>query len=149
MALLVLSNLLAANIDVGLKHCLSMGYHEDPLYRSAFIQIMSNLLRNGARFGGLSGQKIARRPTPYLDVLVDDNLAFAVAICEVCPASEVDEMLALLFRSLEAKGVLLSLIKVMIEKEVAQTSTPRNSSPTQGILLTSQTTSLSFSGPTL
>lgn len=53
---------------------------------------------------------------------MDDNLAFAVTICEVAPPADVDEMLALLFRSLEAKGTLLSLIKVMIEKEVAQTS---------------------------
>jgi len=30
-------------------------------------------------------------------------------------------MLALLFRSMEAKGILMDLVKVMIEKEVAQT----------------------------
>lgn len=121
--MLILSNLLAANIDVGLKHCLALGYHEDPLFRSAFIQVMSRLLRTGARFGGLNGTKHqANRSVPYLNLLANDNLAFAVAICEVCPGPEVDEMLALLFRSLEAKGTLLGLVKVMIEKEVAQTS---------------------------
>ena len=124
LAMVILSNLLASNIDVGLKHCLSLGYHADPSCRSAFIHIMSNLLKTGTRFGGLGDpQNQARRPTPYLDVLVEDNLAFAVAICEVCPASEVDELLALLFKSLEAKASLISLIKVMIEKEVAQTRT--------------------------
>lgn len=132
LAMAVLSNLLASNIDVGLKHCLSLGYHQDPLFRSAFIQIMSNLLRTGARFGGLGGaQNPARRPTPYLDVLVEDNLAFAVAICEICPASEMDELLGLLFRSLEANSSLISLIKVMIEKEVAQT---RESHPLQLVI---------------
>jgi neurofibromin 1 len=110
-------------MDVGLKHCLTLGYHENPLLRSAFLQLTSSILRTATPFGGLDSQSAqSNLPRPYLDALMADNLAFAVAICEVCPAPEADEMLALLFRSMEAKGTLMNLVKVMIEKEVAQTS---------------------------
>lgn len=122
LAIAALSNLLSANMDVGLKHCLTLGYHEDPLLRSAFLQLTSSILRTATPFGGLDNQSAqSKQPKPFLDALTSDNLAFAVAICEVCPLPEVDEMLALLFRSMEAKGTLMNLIKVMIEKEVAQT----------------------------
>lgn len=110
-------------MDVGLKHCLTLGYHEDPLLRSAFLQLTSSILRTATPFGGLDIQSTqSNQPKPFLDALVSDNLAFAVAICEVCPVPEVDEMLGLLFRSMEAKGTLMGLVKVMLEKEVAQTS---------------------------
>jgi neurofibromin 1 len=113
-------------MDVGLKHCLTLGYHENPLLRNAFLQLTSSILRTATPFGGLESQVTqSSDPRPFLDALVSDNLAFAVAICEVCPLPEVDEMLALLFRSAEAKGNLLSLVKVMLEKEVAQTSESR------------------------
>jgi len=122
LAISALSNLLSANMDVGLKHCLTLGYHEDPLLRSAFLQLTSSILRTATPFGGLDSQLAQNnQPKPFLDALTSDNLAFAVAICEVCPLPEVDEMLALLFRSMEAKGTLMNLVKVMIEKEVAQT----------------------------
>lgn len=52
-----MSNLLSANVDVGLKHSLSMGYHEDECTRIAFMHVLSNILRQGTRFTGLSGQR--------------------------------------------------------------------------------------------
>jgi hypothetical protein len=39
-----LSLLLNANIDVGLKHCLSMAYHDDPHVRTVFIHVFSQVL---------------------------------------------------------------------------------------------------------
>lgn len=39
-----LSLLLDANMDVGLKHCLSMAYHEDPHVRTVFIHVFSQVL---------------------------------------------------------------------------------------------------------
>lgn len=124
LAILVLSNLLSANIDVGLKHCLPLGYHEDPTIRTAFMQLLSNILQQGARFGGLGGAKTGLSATPkaYFEALTSPNLALAVALCEACPPSEIDEVSLLLFRVFEAKGALLNLMKVLIEREVALTS---------------------------
>lgn len=122
LAILVLSNLLSANVDVGLKHCLSLGYHEDSSIRTAFMQLITNILQQGTRFGGLATKGGTSAPKAYFDALTAPNLALAMAICESCPPGEVDEISMMLFRVFESKGTLLSLMKVLIEREVAQTN---------------------------
>ena len=123
LVVLIVSNLLAANMDVGLKHCLGLGYHEDHSLRVVFMQIMSNILRSG-NFGGLSSKRISSTPRAYLGALAgnNSNLTLAVAVCETCPPSEIDEMSMLLFRVFEAKGSILGLLKVLTEREVAMTN---------------------------
>jgi neurofibromin 1 len=122
LAISALSNLLSANIDVGLKHCLSLGYHDDPALRTAFMQLLANILQHGARFGGLNAKRMSTASKAYLDCLTDGNLAFAVAVVEACPPQEVDEITLLLFRTFEARGTVLPLVKVLVEREVTQTS---------------------------
>ncbi|WVW79391.1 hypothetical protein I302_101360 [Kwoniella bestiolae CBS 10118] len=124
LAILALSNLLSANIDVGLKHCLSLGYHEDPVLRTAFMQLMTNTLQQGTRFGGLSNNRVSTSTKNYLDLLAGPNLAMALAMVDVCPQSgnEVDELSTLLFRVFEGKGALLGLMRALIEREVALTN---------------------------
>jgi neurofibromin 1 len=122
LGVLALSNILSANVDVGLKHYLTLGYHENPALRTAFMQIMRTTLQQGTRFGGLGTRRGTMAPKALLQALAAPNLALAIAICEVCPSNEVDEMLVLLFRAFEARSSLLALMKVLIEKEVAQTS---------------------------
>jgi len=122
LAILVLSNLLSANVDVGLQHCLALGYHDDTAIRTAFMQLLANILQQGARFGGLATKDGSSAPKVYLDALTAPNLALAMAICDVTTGSDLDEISMLLFRTFEAKGNLLSLMKVLIEKEVQQTN---------------------------
>lgn len=121
--ILALSNLLSANIDVGLKYCLDLGYHDDSYLRIAFMQLMNTVLRQGARFGRLAAKRASSAPRPFINLISGPNYAFAVAICEACPPAELDEMASMLFRALEARGSLIGLIKVLIEREVSQTST--------------------------
>jgi neurofibromin 1 len=45
-----------------------------------------------------------------------------LSICDITTGSDLDEISMLLFRTFEAKGNLLSLMKVLIEKEVQQTN---------------------------
>ncbi len=123
LAVLALSNLLSANMDVGLKDCLALGYHQDPALRTAFTHISANILRQGNHFGGLGGSRTSSTPKVYLEVLTSPNLALALAVCESCPPNEVDEMSSLLFRTFEASSSLLKLLEVLIEREVSQTST--------------------------
>nr|XP_018259204.1 neurofibromin 1 [Kwoniella dejecticola CBS 10117]OBR81362.1 neurofibromin 1 [Kwoniella dejecticola CBS 10117] len=126
LAILALSNLLSANVDVGLKHCLTLGYHEDPVLRTASMQLMTNTLQQGARFGGLSSknQRSAESTNQYLDLMSGPNLALALAMVDVCPQSgnEVDELSTLLFRVFEGTGALLGLMRALIEREVAMTN---------------------------
>lgn len=49
-----ISNLLSANVEVGLKSTLAMGYHEDSRTRTAFMQVLANILNQGAQFDTLA-----------------------------------------------------------------------------------------------
>lgn len=54
LVITILSNLLSANIDVGLKHSLNIGYHENIEIRSAFVKVLYNILLQGTEFSSLS-----------------------------------------------------------------------------------------------
>jgi neurofibromin 1 len=69
MAIVALSNLLSANIDVGLKHSLGTGYHEDLEIRTAFVKVLCNLLAQGTEFNNLS------------DVAVNERYDKLVGVC--------------------------------------------------------------------
>jgi len=45
-----LTNLLSANMEAGLKHCLPMGYNEDPRARKIFVHIFARVLKQGTSF---------------------------------------------------------------------------------------------------
>jgi neurofibromin 1 len=50
-------------------------------------------------------------------------MVLAMTICEICPPSEVEIMISVLLNIFDSRASLLSLIKLMIEREVAQTGT--------------------------
>lgn len=63
-----ISNLLSANVDAGLKSTLAMGYHEDTRTRAAFMQVLANILNQGAQFDTLADNIIADRYEKLADV---------------------------------------------------------------------------------
>jgi len=60
LAIAGISNMLMANMDIGLKHCLVYGYHDDSRLRGTFLLIFTRVLRLGGRFDGL--ESIATQP---------------------------------------------------------------------------------------
>lgn len=88
------------------------------------MRLLTSILQRGARFGGLSAKRLSSAPKPYLDLLTSDpdNLAMAVAMCDCASPSEIDELSLLLFRVFESKGNCLGLVKMLAEREIAQTS---------------------------
>jgi len=46
-------------------------------------------------------------------------MVLALTICDICPPSEVDMMISVLLNVFNTRASLLSLMKAMIEKEVA------------------------------
>jgi hypothetical protein len=71
--ILALSNLLSANVDSGLKYSLSMGYHEDTKTRTAFMQVLTNILNQGTEFEGLAENAMKDRYEKLVEVF-DDTL---------------------------------------------------------------------------
>lgn len=63
-----MSNLLSANVDAGLKYSLSMGYHEDTRTRTAFMQVLTNILNQGTEFETLAETALTDRYEKLVDV---------------------------------------------------------------------------------
>lgn len=68
LSILVLSNILSANIDIGLKQSLEAGYHEDIEIRTAFVRVLYNILDQGTEFGNLSDSAINEKYDQMLEV---------------------------------------------------------------------------------
>ncbi len=68
MAITILSNLLSANIDVGLKHSLSHGYHDSVEVRTVFVKVLYNILTQGTEFSNLSDSAVSERYEELLGV---------------------------------------------------------------------------------
>lgn len=66
--ILAMSNLLSANVDAGLKYSLSMGYHEDTRTRTAFMQVLTNILNQGTEFETLAETALTDRYEKLVDV---------------------------------------------------------------------------------
>lgn len=67
--ILALSNLLSANVDAGLKFSFSMAYHEDARTRSAFMEVLTNILNQGTEFETLSETVMTDRYEKLIDVI--------------------------------------------------------------------------------
>ncbi|RKO86400.1 hypothetical protein BDK51DRAFT_31775, partial [Blyttiomyces helicus] len=125
--ILALSNLLSANIDIGLRYSLSMGYHEDSKTRAAFMQVLTNILGMGAaaeQFAGLGEEALVLhdRYARLVDlVAADPEMGIALALCEVAPVADVDDVAAVLVNVFEGRGNALGLIMKVVQNEVENT----------------------------
>lgn len=68
LAITILSNLLSANIDVGLKHSLNIGYHDNVDIRTAFVKVLYNILIQGTEFSSLTDSAVSEKYEELLDV---------------------------------------------------------------------------------
>ncbi|GAC96962.1 RasGAP group protein [Pseudozyma hubeiensis SY62] len=122
-AIVALSNLLASNIDSGLHSSLPLAYNEDPRIRTAFMQIMTNVLSQGTAFDELERMSAARKSTRLVDLVCQDDLQLALTICQVCPGRDVEPMSVLLLSMFDAKGGLIRFLKAAVEEEIQRTAT--------------------------
>ncbi|KAI9843719.1 MAG: Ras GTPase activating protein ira2 [Thelocarpon superellum] len=120
LVITALSNLLSANIDVGLKQTLEIGYHPDRHVRTAFLRVLCNILNQEVEFERLSDAAMSEKYKSLLELFLND-LGLCVALCEACPSSEVDEITYSLLNVFESRGRGLVLLKALIEHEVAIT----------------------------
>lgn len=67
-AITILSNLLSANIDVGLKHSLNIGYHDNVEIRTAFVKVLYNILIQGTEFSNLTDAAVSEKYDELLEV---------------------------------------------------------------------------------
>ncbi|KAK9779340.1 putative GTPase-activator protein for ras-like GTPase [Seiridium cardinale] len=120
LAITILSNLLSANIDVGLKHSLSIGYHDNIEIRTAFLKVLFNILVQGTEFSNLSDAAVNEKYDELLSLLTHDT-QLAVAIATVCPSNEVDELTISLLNIFESRGMAFDLMEGLIRQEIEET----------------------------
>ncbi|KAK4165082.1 putative inhibitory regulator protein IRA1/2, partial [Cladorrhinum sp. PSN259] len=120
LSITILSNLLSANIDVGLKHSLSIGYHENVEIRTAFVRVLYNILVQGTEFNNLSDAAVNEKYDELIELLTTDT-SLARALSSVCPSHEVDELTISLLNIFEARGKSFVLLEALIKQEVEDT----------------------------
>ncbi|CAO3591302.1 unnamed protein product [Absidia cylindrospora] len=119
--ILCLSNLLSANVDVGLKYSLSMGYHQDIQTRSAFMQVLTNILKQGTEFENLAETIVSDRYAKLVSMLFKFDCAITVSLFNVAPHSEIDNVATALLASFASEKKSLVLLQMLVKSEVQNT----------------------------
>src|SRR5436190_9281264 len=104
--ILALSNLLSANVDSGLKFSLTMAYHEDSKTRTAFMQVLTNILNQGVEFEGLTENAMKERYERLVNVFTRPHSDFALSLCEVCPVGEQENLAEVLIVAFDSRNNL-------------------------------------------
>ncbi|CAG8523183.1 18947_t:CDS:10, partial [Racocetra fulgida] len=106
--ILELSKLLSANVDSGLRYSISMAYHEDTKTRTAFVQVLTNILNQGAEFEGLGENAVKDRYERLVEV--GDNFEVALSLCEACPQNDSDELARVLTAVFDSKNKMIPFL---------------------------------------
>ncbi|KAM0500154.1 hypothetical protein ACHAP8_005294 [Fusarium lateritium] len=120
LAITILSNLLSANIDVGLKHSLNIGYHDNVEIRTAFVKVLYNILVQGTEFSNLTDSAVSEKYEELLELLTSD-LSLAISMAVACPSTDVDELTICLLTVFEQRGMTFELLEALIKQEIADT----------------------------
>ncbi|KAF8883153.1 hypothetical protein CPB84DRAFT_1817082 [Gymnopilus junonius] len=110
-----LTHLVSANSESGFKQCFPLAYDQNNRKRSIFAHVFARVIGQGTVFDPADKSATKSRHTALCEMIL------ALTICEICPQTEVEMMISVLLNVFDTRSSLLSLIKLMIEREVAQT----------------------------
>lgn len=109
------SKLLNSNMDVGLKFALPLGFKDDSFIRVSFIKILDNILTHR------SEEFVEETEIQLLQELAEfmmSNINITLSLCDVCPATGVDEFANALIKIFDAQGKCLVLVKAVVTREI-------------------------------
>lgn len=121
-----MSNLLSANIDSGLLHSISLGYHQDLQTRSSFIEVLTKILAQGTEFDMLAENVLADRYEQLVNLVTIVNekgqdiyeLPIAMALASVISTNQMDELARIFVTLFDSKKLLRPLLCNIFYKEV-------------------------------
>ncbi|KAF8806096.1 hypothetical protein BYT27DRAFT_7141632 [Phlegmacium glaucopus] len=116
-----LAHLVTANSESGFKQCLPLAYGRDARNRVIFALVFARVIGQGTVFDSEETLLTKARHTSLCELVRGSDMVLAITICEVCPPAEVELMISVLLNVFNSRESLLNLIKLMIEREVAQT----------------------------
>ncbi|KAI0265102.1 hypothetical protein BC834DRAFT_880157 [Gloeopeniophorella convolvens] len=116
-----LSRLISANLESGVKHSLAMAYDPDPRQRLIFSYVFARVMGQGAKFEPQDVPDSSPGRSRLCELVKGPDITLALAICEVCPGSEVDIIIPVLLNIIDSRETLISLMKTLVDREVART----------------------------
>ncbi|KAG7483656.1 hypothetical protein MATL_G00040740 [Megalops atlanticus] len=119
---LAMSNLLNANVDSGLMHSIGLGYHKDLQTRATFMEVLTKILQQGTEFDTLAETVLADRSERLVELVTmmgdQGELPIAMALANVVPCSQWDELARVLVTLFDSRHLLYQLLWNMFSKEV-------------------------------
>uniref|UniRef100_A0A668AWN6 Neurofibromin 1 n=1 Tax=Myripristis murdjan TaxID=586833 RepID=A0A668AWN6_9TELE len=119
---LAMSNLLNANVDSGLMHSIGLGYHKDLQTRATFMEVLTKILQQGTEFDTLAETVLADRFERLVELVTmmgdQGELPIAMALANVVPGSQWDELARVLVTLFDSRHLLYQLLWNMFSKEV-------------------------------
>ncbi|PWN42984.1 hypothetical protein IE81DRAFT_366164 [Ceraceosorus guamensis] len=120
-AILALSNLLASNIDSGLQHSLPLAYNDDQQLRTAFMQIMTNVLNQGTAFDDLERLSASHKHSKLIELICEPDMQLALSVCNICKGNDVDNMDYVLLSIFDSRGGIIKFLKAALAEEIYRT----------------------------
>ncbi|TFK62722.1 hypothetical protein BDN72DRAFT_964371 [Pluteus cervinus] len=121
-----LAHLVSANTESGFKQCLPLAYDQDNRKRTIFARVFARVIGQGTKFDPEDRSAAASRHARLIELVRGYEMALAMTICEICPPGEVEIMISVLLNLFNTRKSLMALLKLMIEREVAQTDNEAN-----------------------
>ncbi|KAJ2369984.1 Ras GTPase activating protein ira2, partial [Coemansia sp. RSA 2607] len=116
-----LTNMLAANLEIGLQYSLSSIYHEDTKLRALFTDMFTTILNQGIDIDSLNGNTPEHWKARLVEALVDPGLKLLLGINEVCQVQDVDELGAALINIFESRHRTKILFERIVTVELERT----------------------------
>ncbi|KDR84288.1 hypothetical protein GALMADRAFT_87191 [Galerina marginata CBS 339.88] len=116
-----LTHLVSANSESGFKQCLPLAYDPDSRKRTIFAHVFARVIGQGTVFDPEDKTVTKARHVSLCELVRGSDMVLAMTICEICPPAEVEIMISVLLNIFDSRPALMGLIKLMIEREVAQT----------------------------
>ncbi|KAJ2315851.1 Ras GTPase activating protein ira2, partial [Coemansia sp. RSA 2704] len=116
-----LTNMLAANLEIGLQYSLTIIYHEDTKLRALFTDMFTTILNQGIDIDSLSGDTPDHWKSRLIETLVDPGLKLLLGISEVCQVQDIDELGAALINIYEARQQSRIMFERVITVELERT----------------------------
>lgn len=89
---------------------------------------MTNILKRGsvetfARLGEAKGEVMGEQYEHLLELVLDQDLAVSVALCDIAPADSLDDISAMFLGLFSPSKNFLPLLNVVVANEVERTAT--------------------------
>jgi neurofibromin 1 len=120
-AITALSSMLAANIESGLHQSLPLAYHDDLRLRTAFMQIMTNVLNQGTAFDQLDPLTATQKPNRLIDLICEPDMQLALSLCSVCKGYDDGGMDYILLNIFDSRGGIIRFLKAAMFEEIEKT----------------------------